>query len=385
LNKSNSPNLELIRAGMQMRSSYMAIKSGFISQGLPGLFEALNIFREYNSHWDIVESLLYLTEAYRGLHQYQKAKGYIEETLRLLGQDFSLKDTYVIAFGAHCQSIFGLVLMELGEYEQARHNLENSLAIHTKLGTAYGTINPLTGLGRLAFIAGEYVRARDLYLQALETATNIYDQHSMALIHNNLAGVYEAIINFPEAHYHLLSAIKLCRETGDQRLLAIFTNNLAFHQMRHLHQPAEAIRTYQECLELFHEIGDLRGIAYTCYDISRAYLKAGLVAEAWNYCLRSLQTAITLDSTPLMLHSMHGFVNLFIHLKNEERALGLCYLIIKHPQVETDTQNRSIVSKVELETSLPAEIIRSAMNWGETANLPNVIDQILTESKSLRL
>ncbi len=385
IDKSNDPGLELIRAGMLMRTAYMAIKSGFITLGIPDLFESLGTFRQFNSRWDIIEALLYLTEAYRGMHQYQQARGYIEEALQLLGNDASPKDTYAIAFTAHCQAIFGFVLMELGEDDQARTNFDESLAVHTRLGTSYGSINPLMGLGRLAFSKGEFVHARDVYLQALETALNIYDQHGMALLHNNLAGVYEAISNFPESHQHMASAIELCRETGDRRLLAILINNLAFCQMKHLHQPAEAIRTYQESLAIFHEIGDLRGITYTSYDISRAYLKVGLVDEARNYTLRSLQTAMTLDSTALILHSVHGLVYLFTHLNHHERALRLSYLIANHPLVEPDTQKRAIVSSGELETNLAPEIVRSAHTWADTANLPDVIDQILTEIKSLRV
>jgi predicted ATPase/DNA-binding SARP family transcriptional activator len=382
LDRSMDPGQDLIRAGMLMRAAYMTIKSGFISQGIPDLDESLNTFRQHNSRWDIVEALLYLAEAYRAMHQYQQAKGYIEEALVLLHDNTSPKEAYAIAFTAHCQSIFGLILMELGDYEQARVNLSESLTVHTRLGTSYGTINPLTGLGRLAFIQAEFVQARDLYLKALETALNIYDQHGMALIHNNLAGVYEAINNFPEAHHHMASAIKLCLETGDQRLLAIFINNMAYHQMKHLHQPTEAIRTYQECLEIFHEIGDLRGLTYTSYDISRAYLTVGLVDEARNYCLRSMQTAMTLDNPALILHSLHGFVYLFIYQNNYERALRLCSLIIQHPAVEPDTQKRAIVSRGELESKLPLEVVNSARTWAETANLTDVIDQILTETKS---
>ena len=92
------------------------------------------------------------------------------------------------------------------------------------------------------------------------------------------------IVNTPESIHHLLTALKLCKETGDRRLTAVILNNLAYQQLRYLNQPAEAIRTYHECLEIFSDLGDLRGITYTSYDISKAYLKVGLLDEAWNYC-----------------------------------------------------------------------------------------------------
>jgi len=385
LNKLNDPKLDLIRASMQQLSAWMTIKNGFVTEGIQSLNECIEIFRLHNSSWDIAMSLMFLTEAHRAAGNIRLAKNQIEGALRILGGDTSPKSNYVIAFSAHCQSILGTILMEMGDLVQARVNLETSLATHNRIGTYYGTIHPLTGLGKLAYFQGEFIQSRDLFLQAMETATKIYDRRGMALLHNNLGAVYQEIVNISESYNHLASALKLCRETGDRRLTAVILNNLAYHQFRYLHQPAEAIRTYHECIGIFSDLGDLRGITYTSYDVSKVYLKVGLVDEAWNYCLRSLHTAMTLDSTPLILHSLHGFAYLFAQIKEHERGLRLCYLIINHPQVEPDTQKRAIVSRVELETILAPEIIQVARNWGDSTKLQDVIDQILTDSKSQRI
>ena len=385
LNKLNDPRLDLVRASMQQLSAWMTIKNGFISEGIQGLTECIETFRLYNSSWDIAMSLMFLTEAYRNTGNLRQAKNHIEDALKILRGDDIPKSNYVVAFTAHCQSVLGTILMELGDLVQARLQLDASLATHNRIGTYYGTIHPLRGLAKLAYIQGEFIQARDLLLLAMETATKIYDRHGMALIHNNLGAVYEEIVNISESYHHISSALKLCRETGDRRLTGVILNNLAYHQLRYLHQPAEAIRIYHESIEIFSELGDFRGITFTSYDVSKAYLKVGLVDEAWNYCLRSLHTAMTLDSTPLILHALHGFANLFAQTKEQERGLRLCYLIINHPQVESDTQKRAIVSRAELETYLPPEIIQSAHNWGDPANLQDAIDQILTDSKSQRV
>jgi predicted ATPase/DNA-binding SARP family transcriptional activator len=385
LNRLNDPNLDLIRASMQQLSAWMTIKNGFVSEGIQGLTECIETFRLHNASWDIALTLMFLTEAHRTTGNIHQAKNHIEDALNILRGDDIPKSNYVVAFTAHCQSILGTILMEMGDLVQARKNLDASLATHNRIGTYYGTIHPLMGLGKLAYFQGEFIQARDLFLQAMETATKIYDRRGMALLHNNLGAVYEEIVNISESYHHVSSALKLCRETGDRRLTAVILNNLAYHQLRYLHQPAEAIRTYHECIEMFSELGDLRGITYTSYDVSKAYLKVGLADEAWNYCLRSLHTAMTLDSTPLILHSLHGFAHLFAQTKEHERALRLCYLIVNHPQVQPDTQKRAIVSRAELETILPPGIIQSARNWGESAILQEVIDQILIDSKSQRI
>ncbi len=379
LTKLNDPKLDLIRATMQQLSAWMAVKNGLIAEGLAGLTESLQVFRDHNSMWEMALTLEFLSTVKRMQGEKLQAKSCIEEALQILQDETIPKSNYLRAFTAHCQSVLAGVLIDLGDHQLARENMLASIATHNQLGTHYGTIHPLMGLGRLAYLEGEFVQAKDLYMQALETATNIYDRHGMAQIHNNLGAVFEDIVNIPESYHHVVSALKLVSETGDRRLRALIVNNLAYHQMRYLHRPAESIRTYQEAIELFSAIGDLRGITYTCYDISRAYLKVGLVDEARNHVLRGLRTAITLDSTPIILHALHGFVYMFSHLKDDERALRLCYLIINHPAVEADTQKRAIVSKVELEQNLPAETIQSASTWGKTVNLQDVIDQVLSE------
>ena len=286
-------------------------------------------------------TLYYLAEVNRTQGKYSQAKNFIEECLTLMRGDNIPKSNFHIAITAHCESLLGLIWLELGNLDQARLSLNSSLSTHNRIGTSYGAIHPLMGLARLACTLGDYLQARDLYLQALDTATNIYDHREMALIHNNLSAVYEETADIPESHHHVVTALKLCKETGDRRLTAVILNNLAYQQLKYLDQPAEAIRTYQECLAIFSEIGDLRGITYSSYDVSKAYLKVGLFDETWKYCLQSLHTAMTLDSTPLILHALHGFANLFAHINEPERGLRLCYLIANHPQVESDTQKRA--------------------------------------------
>jgi predicted ATPase/DNA-binding SARP family transcriptional activator len=379
LNRLNLPELELMRASMKLLTSWMTYRIGFMNEGLQGMSECLETFRIHNSAWDIGMTLFYMAEAYISMGNPAQAKIHLEEALTLMSADDIPQSNFVTSIIAHCQSLLGNALLNLGDYEQARQNFNTSLASHLRIGTHYGSIHPLMGLGRLAFFQGDFLQSRVLYLQALEKATNIYDHRGMALIHNNLSAINEVIVNIPESVHHVLTALKLCKETGDRRLTALIMNNLAYEQLRYLNQPAEAIRTYQECLEVFSELGDLRGITYTSYDVSKAYLKVGLVDEAWNYCIQSLNTAMTLDSIPLVLHALHGFANLFAIIQQPERAIRLCYLIELNSQVESDTHNRVIVSRCILESVLPQDGIQAARLWGESANLQDVIDQILKE------
>jgi predicted ATPase/DNA-binding SARP family transcriptional activator len=379
LKKINNPELKLIQASMQQHTHWMMIKTGFITEGLQGLTESMEVFRSYNSSWDIALTLMFLADVKLTSGDTLLAKKHIEEALNILRGDSITKTPYTIAVTANCQSLLGSIYMELNDVTQARLNMDVSLAIHNQLGTYYGTIHPLMGLGKLAYYQGEFIQARDRFLQAMETAVKIYDRRGMAFLHNNLSAVFEALVNISESYNHLYDALKLSRETGDRRLTAVFLNNMAYHQLRFLHQSTEAIRIYHESIELFSEVSDLRGISFTYYDMSKVYLKVGLVEESWNYCLRSLNTAMTLDSISLILHSLHGFANFYAVTDELDRALRLCYLLIDHPNVESDTRNRAIVTRAVIETKVAPELIQSARLWGETVSLQDVLDQVLAE------
>jgi tetratricopeptide (TPR) repeat protein len=368
LNKLNDPTLRLIRASIQQHEAWMTIRSGFITEGLQGLSASLETFHQNNSPFDAIMSTMFLADAHQSLGNVQLGKKYIDDALQWIREVDPPESNYSTAITAHCQSILGMILIDLGDSDQARVNLQESLAAHQRIGTHYGTIPPLQGLGKLAYLQGEFIKARDLYLQALETATRIYNQRSMALIHNNLSAIYEDMASPSESYQHLLTALQLCNETGDRRLTAIILNNLAYHQLKYLQHPSEAIRTYHECIAIFSDLGDLRGVAFSYYDISKAYLQVGLVNEARDYCSRSLQTAMILDSMPLVLHALHGFANLYKNTNELERALRLCNLIENHPQIEPDTQKRVIVTRVELETTLTSEIVEASRKWGASTN-----------------
>jgi len=379
LNALNQPESELTRASMQQFYAWLLFRRGFIKEGVDGLSACLEVFRSQNDIWNIALTLSHLAEAQRTMGNQKQARSLVEEALNLMTSEIMPTSIYVIAFIADCQSILGRVLMSTGDFDQAGYYFRTSLATHERLGTYYGSIQPLVGLAQLTGYLGDFLESKNYYLNALDIASNIYATRDMIIIHNNIAAVYEQIVNIPEAYHHVVTALKMCRETGDNRLLAMILNNLGYIQLRFLKQPSDAIRTYHECIEIFYTSGDLRGLAYTYYDISKAYTRVRLFDEAWTYCVKSLNTAMVLDNISLILHSIHGFAHYFAQVNVPERALGLCFLVESHPQVEHDTQNRAIVTRAELQASLSSEIIQSAYSWAQSANIQDVINRLLTE------
>jgi predicted ATPase/tetratricopeptide (TPR) repeat protein len=207
----NDPLHELILANMQQLEAWMAIKIGFISEGVQNLSACIETFRSHNSTWDLAMSFMILADAHRMLGNHHQAIKIIEDALHKFHELASLRSNYIVAVSAHCQSILGTIYLELGDFEQAQVNLQASLATHHRLGTNYGSINPLLGLARLAYLQGDFTQSRDMYEQTLDTATAIYDQHGMVFIHNNLGAVYEDMGYITESYHHVLIAFSYAK------------------------------------------------------------------------------------------------------------------------------------------------------------------------------
>ncbi|NJD59894.1 MAG: hypothetical protein C3F13_11845 [Anaerolineales bacterium] len=379
ITSSNQPEVEITRYSLRQLSAWMDFRKGYVSRALPEIDECLEYFRSHDAKWETAMTLFYLSVIHQALNHIHLAKDLILESIELLERDGGTKSNYVLAIIANCQTTLGGILVRLDQYSQAKSYLNMSLTTHNKLGTTYGALHSLMGLGRLANLESKYMQARDLFLQALELAGGLFNHRDMVSIHNNLSSVYESMAHISLSYHHIQIALKLCKESGDRRLTAVILNNLAYEQLRYHNQPTTAIRTYQECLEIFSEVGDLRGIAFSCYDISKAYLKVGLLEDAWSYNLRSINTAMTLDDISLVLHALHGFANFFVEVNLPERGLGLCYLIEHHPQVDRDTQKRAIVTRAFVEASLDNITKQSVRVWGENADLQETINQIMAD------
>jgi predicted ATPase/DNA-binding SARP family transcriptional activator len=376
----NRPDQGFITAYMRLYAGWMDFRRGFSVDSLKIMEECLEIFHAQGSAWDIAINLYFMAEVQRTSGLLLEAKELIQESLAQMQLSSVPGSNYVAAMIAHCHAILGTVFIGLNDYDQAYHYLKLSLDTHQRIGSINGSLYPLVGLGNLAFQQGEFLHSRDLYQRALDIAIEISDHRGMIQIHNNLSGVYEAIANIPDSLHHLQTALKLCQDTGDRRLTAIIKNNLAYQQLRYEGACAESIHSYRESLALFSELGDLRGIAYTSYDISKAYIKLGDLEKAWEYCLRALKIAISLDNLPLILHTLHGFAEYFASNGKPVSALRICRLITSHPQVDHNTHDRAIVTQSIIETSLSDNMMLLS---NQTTNAPvdytEIIQELLNE------
>ena len=69
-------------------------------------------------------TLFYMADGHISMGNPLQAKILLEEALTLMCSDDLPQSNYVTSIIAHCQSLLGSALMALGEYDQARLNLQ---------------------------------------------------------------------------------------------------------------------------------------------------------------------------------------------------------------------------------------------------------------------
>jgi serine phosphatase RsbU (regulator of sigma subunit) len=109
-------------------------------------------------------------------------------------------------------SNLGLLLLDLGNYAEARATLEECLALDKRLGDTLGIATVSASLGRLALAQGDYARAHDLLSESLRQSRDLAAGEAIADGLESLAAVAVAPGQAARA-VHMLGAAEALRET----------------------------------------------------------------------------------------------------------------------------------------------------------------------------
>jgi signal transduction histidine kinase len=125
-----------------------------------------------------------LGRIYADLKLPQKAFKYfnaaLEEYQRLASID-GVKNGVAI-----CYEQIGILNIELGNFDEARKNIDYTLEIYTANKSKYGISNGSINLGKIEYFTGNYLKAENYLYQALKVKTEIDDMLSIPRIYQYL-------------------------------------------------------------------------------------------------------------------------------------------------------------------------------------------------------
>jgi class 3 adenylate cyclase/tetratricopeptide (TPR) repeat protein len=183
---------------------------------------------------------------------------------------------------------WGRALLRQGAFEEARHQLEQVLALARQRGDRPGEANSLHYLGAVLYFLGDCRGARDHWEQALAVRRALGNRRGEAITLSNLVAVYDRLGDFSKGQRHSEQALAIHQTIGDRRGEAQALSNLA--SIHHALGNLTTARDYHErSLALFQTIGDRRGQALAAENLGLVLHDLGDDQAARRYCEQALE------------------------------------------------------------------------------------------------
>ncbi|HEU5103681.1 MAG TPA: tetratricopeptide repeat protein, partial [Roseiflexaceae bacterium] len=277
----------------------------------------------------------------------------------------------------------GWTSIRLGQLERARQTLERSQFILTRLAIAPrpgpGT-DPLTALGTLACVQGDYAEAARLGVKARQQGEARADEANLMYAHYVLTSAAFAQGQYAEARRSGERACALAERVGDRWFMAYLLANLGhiaratgdYPEARRQYQlsyaireefddpegmavalthlgqvallqrdPAVAAAQFQRSLAIYRAIDDRGGIATALEGLGRSAAESGVYDIAARHFHEALQTAIAIGFVPRTHAILTGVAELLLLIGAAAQAAGLLVAILRHPASDRETSDRA--------------------------------------------
>jgi len=353
------------------------------------------------------------------LRLFYDQRGRIHEGIEILSQALlNLSDTipeHHVAFGYTLVNQAYLHL-RLGQYERVTKLAQHGITLLRPLKENKGIVLGLNALGAVAGSTGSYTQAKPYFQEALALADAQKDHRSAAVCLDNLASIEKRLGNYSHAKQYYRKSIHLSRKIGDHSQLVMTLNNLGT-LILNMDRPEEARPLLQEGLQLAKRVGMYRLVPFFLVNLGlllyklgaykeaqplylealnltqkngEAWLEAGLLAElgrvetalktyskAQTYFIQSLKAARENQNLPLMLHTIVYVAELCIKQDKNKQATNLLKLALEHQATEQEDKDLAQQLLEHPKDHIPPETMTEALEWSKTANLEEVVEDLL--------
>lgn len=306
----------------------------------------------------------------RYLGQFTKARGILEESLRLLPED-CFSETM------HVMNELGVIAYRLGEFESAREIHEKVLELRESSGEPRSIAVSLNNLAIVAHEMGDDEIAIKLHERALRLRTEGGDNRGRAASLNNLANVLYKVKRIEEARTLYEQSLEIRRKINDRSGIASCLNNLGTLQESTGNYP-EAERLYLESLAIKRDIGDDRGTGNTMNNLGSVYTKMGNFEEARKYFHEALKILSRIKALPTVMEGLIALYQLYLKEGRKDEALKGFVSIVDHTGTRQDIVDQSQEFLAEF---TPDEIAATRKALG-AIKIEEVIEKAIKETRS---
>jgi tetratricopeptide (TPR) repeat protein/GTPase SAR1 family protein len=266
-------------------------------------------------------ALDYLASAYLGTKQYEKARKSYEQKLEVVEALESFDTRQKALSTAKVYHRLGMVAQELRDWDKARANYRQALAIKVEFNDRFEEASTYHQLGTIAQELRDWDEARANYRQALAIKVEFNDQFSQASTYHQLGMVAQELRDWDEAHANYRQALAIFVEFNDR-----FSQASTYHQLgtvaQELRDWDEALANYRQALAIFVEFDDRFSQASTYHQLGRVAQELRDWDEALANYRQALATKVEFNDRYSQASTYHnlGVVAQELRDWNEARA-----------------------------------------------------------------
>jgi serine/threonine protein kinase/tetratricopeptide (TPR) repeat protein len=230
------------------------IESGNTQSGLEFLTRAQAMSIELNDEAAHALVLQAMGVAYSSLQKPDEALKNVNESLAIktrLGMKKGIADSL---------QMIGSIYDGMGKVDLALKNYDGALKIRREIGDQQGTANVLSDLGDFYVERGKYDDALRLFKESLKSQVEVHNESMQGQVVNNIGNTYLAKGDFDNARIYFEQALQVREKLKVPSDIADTLHNLAETSMR-TGQFDQAQEQYLKALEIRRSSGDKRGAA----------------------------------------------------------------------------------------------------------------------------
>ncbi len=268
-------------------------------------------------------------------------QGNNREALRLYQTSLSLLqplgETYALAFAlVH----YGIVCWAAGDFEAGSRYMHEGLTLSRALGHTYLQSLAAGLLGGLTHDKGDYAEAYRWLSEAMALCRTIGDPYHTLFIGIYFSRTAQALGRLTEAQELLREGLQIAQEAGNRWGIGLALERLAMVAQA-AGDDAEARRLIEQSVALQREVGDRWSLSWALNALSRLALAHQELAQAEQWALEALKTAVEADYNTGALDVLATLAEIYQQQGLNAAALELALHILHQPASTQDAKDRA--------------------------------------------
>lgn len=300
---------------------------------------------------------------YRNMSEYQLAKKYLHEAIRLSAK-YQRDDLLALAY-----MNLANINSSIGEYTEAITNHLHSIRIKEKQNDVNGLTQSYQNIGIVYSKLEKPDDALQYYYKVLDLKHTIQNQRTLAMLYNNIGICYAKKYAFDSALSNSQRALTMRKKSGDKAGIAQSLNNIAAVYRDQKDYP-KAIVYFEEALNLQQTLQSKDDLANVYSNLGAMYTKTGDIKKGEEYLLKSLDLYRETGSASVK-ESLHGLTTLYEtsgEINKAEVYRGE-YLKVSDSLVNDDVKNRLVQLQAEFDVERKEAQLQFEKQQNELKNL----------------